>query len=115
MGIRHKVKIAPYLKEEPFLDGSKIRVYSRAKEYEMSLNTISGYTELQLFGDVANRVVKGVVDIRKAKDIRERDVAYLDGATDEHELVFGEHANYEVIKVLPQNIKTIVYFEKINK
>lgn len=115
MGIRHEVKISSFLKEERTFDGSKIRTYDKPKEYTMSLNAISGYSELQMFGDVANRIVKGVIDIKLSKRIKELDVAYLYGATNENEKAHGENANYEVKKVLPQNIKAIVYFEKINK
>ena len=115
MGFKHKIKVCSYLGEEKLIDGSKIRIYDKPKAYSMSLNTVSGYTELQLFGDVANRMVKAMVDINLAKIIKERDVAYLFEATNDNEEVYGENANYEVVKILPQNIKAVIYFEKINK
>lgn len=115
MGIRHNVKVCSYLGEERKPDRSKVRIYDAPKEYPMSLNTLSGFTELQLFGDTASRTVKGVIDIRLGKGIKERDVAYLFGATSEGENAHGEKANYEVRQVLPQNVKTVVYFEKMNK
>lgn len=115
MGIRHKVKIAPYLGEERLVDGSKIRVYDEANEYYMSLNSVSGYIEFRMFGDIAKRVVRGIVDIRYAKNIKELDVAYLFDADNVDEVIHGEKANYQVIAVMPQNVKAIVYFEKIHK
>lgn len=115
MGIRHKVKIASYLGEERLVDGSKIRTYDKAKDYYMSLNSTSGYVEFRMFGDITKRVVRGVIDIRFAKHIKELDVAYLYDADNSDEVIHGEKANYQVIAVMPQNVKAIVYFEKIQK
>ena len=129
--------IAPFEGIEKLPDGSKIRVYGKPKKYMFSLNSLSGDTELQIFGDKVSRMVRAIVDFRYMNEIHENDAAFLYGdepedaivqnLTDERgylltsengeQIVYQQsnyclNANYHVSKVLPQNVKIAVYFEK---
>lgn len=109
---RNEVYIAPYLNTET-IDSSKVRVYGKPQKYFFSLNSLSGEAELQIFGDKVSRTVRSIVDIRLMGTIKENDAAYLYGVTpspDEDKYCLG--ANYHVSKILPQNVKMAVYFER---
>lgn len=110
--LRNKVYIAPYLGEED-QDGSKVRIFGEAKEYRMSLNSLSGDAELQIFGDKISRTVRAIVDIGLMSQIKENDAAYLYGAEPaDDEDKYCLNRNYHVSKILPQNVKMALYFEK---
>ena len=50
---------------------------------------------------------------RYLNDIKEKDLAYLDGASPEGEEVYGDNANYRVSSVRKQNKKIAIYFERL--
>lgn len=135
--MRRTLYIAPFEGIEKLPDGSKIRVYGKPKKYMFSLNSLSGDTELQIFGDKVSRMVRAIVDFRYMNEIHENDAAFLyrdepedaivQNLTDERgylltsengeQIVYQQsnyclNANYRVSKVLPQNMKIAVYFEK---
>lgn len=135
--MRRTLYIAPFEGIEKLPDGSKIRVYGKPKKYMFSLNSLSGDTELQIFGDKVSRMVRAIVDFKYMNEIHENDAAFLygeepdianiDNLTDERgyllqsengeQIVYQQsnyclNANYRVSKVLPQNVKIAVYFEK---
>ena len=135
--MRRILYIAPYLGTEDLEDGTKIRYYGKPKMYRFSLNSLSGDTELQIFGDKVSRMVRAIADFKYMEEIHENDAAFLYGEvpddpdvlnlTDEKgyllesedgsQITYEEsnyclNANYRVSKVLPQNLKIAIYFEK---
>ena len=115
MGIIKKrdIHIANYLTENDDDSGNTIKVYDEPFGLKCTLNSLSGDTEFQMFGDRIQNMVKTILDYNWMKKIHEKDAAYLYGATPKGEVIHGENANYRVVSVRPQNLKIIVYFEKL--
>lgn len=108
-----KIWIAPYIKTKKDLSGNKVDVFGEPFEIQTSINTLSGSTDMEMFGDRVKRMCKAMPNYNMIDKIHEKDVAYLFGATPEGEVVNGENANYRVDSILPQNVKVKIYFEKM--
>jgi len=107
------VYIANFIEETEDDSGNTIRVYGQPFSIKCTLNTLSGDTEYQMFGDRIQNMVKTILDYDWMKKIHEKDVAYLYDIDPNEEVVHGEKANYRVVSTRPQNLKTIIYFEKL--
>lgn len=111
--MKKKIWIASFVKNERDEEGNLISVFKTPFYLHGSLNSLSGETEMQVYGEKINRMCKTVLPYRYINDIKEKDVAYLYGVTPDEEILPGDNANYRVTTVRPQNIKVIVYFEKL--
>ena len=111
---RHDIPIAPFIDIETDEFGYETTNYGEIFVVDgVTLNSLSGYTEMQMFGTKIARMCKTLVDYEQwLGKINEKDVAYLYGASPEGEKNIGDNANYTVTAVLPQNKKIAIYFEK---
>lgn len=111
---KHNIEVVPFL-------GYKVTKGNSLPDYgttfvlkEVTLNSLSGNTDMQMFGDKVTRMCKTLVDYDTWIGlIQEKSLAYLYGATSDGETHKGEKANYLITAVLPQNKKIAVYFEKL--
>ena len=60
-------------------------------------------------------IKKAVIPISYKNKFKEFDKVYLDGATPNGELKFGDNANYRIYSIQPQNVAIMIYFLKIVK
>lgn len=96
-------------------NGNEIKVYDKPKEYSFNIQPVTLSSDVQSFGENANKMKVAVITNRKKYDnkFKEFDCAYLDGATPEGETVNGQKANYRIYSVQPQNVVIRVFFIKI--
>lgn len=110
---KHNISICPYSKSDYDDEGNPIDVFDTPFIIEnVTLNSLDGSTDIQMFGDRIKKMCKTLVDYDKyLGKIKEKDLAYLYGADPYNEKVNGNDANYEVTAVLPRNKKIVIYFE----
>ena len=114
MSIIKKIWIAPFMKKDTDGDNNIIYKYDKPYCFETNLNTLSGSVEMQVYGERFKNIVKCMLNMEEWFDkIHEEDRAYLYGRNPNAENVNGDCANYRVDRVLPQNVKMIVYFERL--
>ena len=111
---KHDITIAPFI--DIFTDNYGYETATYGEHYvikDVTLNSLSGYMEMQMFGTKISRMCKTLVDYDQwLGKINEKDGAYLYGASPMNENNIGDNANYTVTAVLPQNKKIAIYFEK---
>jgi hypothetical protein len=114
--------VAKFISDELDDDGNTIRKYDKpvyiGKENIQPLGSsgaLGGYgIEEREFGSRVTRMQKVLFDYDKYLDtFKENDLAYLDGATPQDEVIHGDNANYRIASVRAQNRKVVVYFEKL--
>ena len=110
--------ICKYMGEEKDEFGNRVPVYDKPNKepYEWNIQNISQSSEQYAFGErVLNMKVallKGIERDEFINQFSELDLAYLDGATPEGEVVNGDNANYKIYAIKPQNVALLIYFEK---
>lgn len=111
---KHKIYLASFIREDTDENGDPINIYGAPIQFESTLNSLSGSTDIAVYGDKISRMCKTLLDYDGWIDkIKEKDVVYLYGATPDNEEMNGDNANYKIVAVLPQNLKIQVYFERI--
>lgn len=112
---KHDIYIASFLKDETDDFGNQVKIYDTPFLVdEITLNSLSGSTEVAMFGDKITQMCRTLLDYDDWFDkIKANDVAYLYTATPTGENINGELANFRVKSVLPQNMKIVVYFERL--
>ncbi|MGX8835320.1 hypothetical protein ACWG0P_14055 [Amedibacillus sp. YH-ame6] len=114
MSIIKEAWIAPFLKKDTDDDDNIIFTYDKPYCFGANLNTLSGSAEMQMYGERFKNIVKCMLNMDDwFGKIHEEDRAYLYGRTPSGESVNGDQANYRVDRILCQNIKMIVYFERL--
>lgn len=98
-------------------NGNEITLYDIPKKYRFNIQPVSGTSDIQEFGEHANKMKVAVITNRKKYDgkFKEFDCAYLDGATPDGETINGENANYRVYAVQYQNVAIRIFFIKLTK
>lgn len=96
-------------------NGNEIKVYDTPKEYSFNIQPVTLSSDVQAFGENANKMKVAVITNRKKYDnkFKEFDCAYLDGVTPQGEAINGQNANYRIYSVQPQNVVIRVFFIKI--
>ena len=94
-------------------DDNETAIYSEPIKYEFNYQSVSSDAELTEFGVKASAMKKMVIPISYEGIFKEFDVAYLDGATPENEIVNGANANYKLLPPRNGNSVIIIYFEKL--
>lgn len=88
-----------------------------SKPFHINIQQVNQSSDVQAFGEKVNRMkvalLKGEDKIEFLKNVKEFDLAYLDGANPDNEEVVGSNANYRVYSIKPQNVALLVYFEKL--
>lgn len=88
--------------------------YQAPVSYRMNVLAISGKTDIEMYGQKANKMQKAVVDYDTYFGMfEENDKAYLDGAVPTGETTNGFKANYRIDAVINQNKIIKIYFEKL--
>lgn len=94
-------------------DGNQILKYKEPARYEFNVQPISSEVDLMEFGEKANMIQKAVIPIKYKHLFKENDLAYLDDASPEGEINFGDNANYRLYPPRNQNKVIIIYFERL--
>jgi len=109
-----KIWIAKKLESKRDSHGNLIPVYDKPIQYEMNVQPVSSYPDMQEFGENAEQIQKAVIEYKKYfGEFKEFDVAYLDGVTPEDEKVNGAKANYRLYPPRNQNKCIVLYFQRL--
>jgi len=92
---------------------NEIRMYDEPIYYEYNYQPVSSYLDIQAFGKDAIEMKKIVIPISDKDLFKEYDVAYLEGATPEGEVNYGDNANYVFLPPKEGNAVVIIYCQKI--
>lgn len=92
---------------------NEIRTYNEPVLYEYNYQPVSSYLDVQEFGKDVNITKKMVLPIKDKDLFKEYDLAYLDGATPEGEVNYGDNANYVLLPPKEGNAVVIIYCQKI--
>lgn len=98
--------------------GNEIQNYDTPVKYKFNYQPVTNDADeaiLKPYGVTLEGTVKALVDIKYEGQINKYDLVYLYGASPENETYDGENANYRVITSVPQNMKILVYFERLTK
>ncbi len=98
--------------------GNEIQKYEEPKKYIINYQPVTNDADeaiLKPYGVTLEGTVKALVDIKHEGELNKYDLAYLYGATPNNEEYEGQKANYRVITAIPQNMKILVYFERLTK
>ena len=92
---------------------NEVRTYNEPVYYEYNYQPVSSYLDIQMFGKDTIEMKKMVIPIKDKDLFKEYDVAYLDGATPEGEVNYGDNANYVFLPPKEGNSVVIIYCQKI--
>jgi len=98
--------------------GNEIQNYEEPVKYIFNYQPVTNDADeaiLKPYGVTLEGTVKALVDIKYNGQLNKYDLVYLYGASPENESHAGENANYRVITSVPQNMKILVYFERLTK
>lgn len=98
--------------------GNEIQNYKVPKRYVLNYQPVTNDADeaiLKPYGITLEGTVKALMDIKYEGELEKYDLAYLYGANPENEEYDGQFANYRVITAIPQNMKILVYFERLTK
>lgn len=98
--------------------GNEIQQYDEPVKYRFNYQPVTNDADeaiLKPYGVTLEGTVKALVDIKYNGQLNKYDLVYLYGASPENETYNGENANYRVITSVPQNMKILVYFERLTK
>ena len=98
--------------------GNEIQQYDEPVKYRFNYQPVTNDADeaiLKPYGVTLEGTVKALVDIKYNGQLNKYDLVYLYGASPENENYAGENANYRVITSVPQNMKILVYFERLTK
>lgn len=96
-------------------NGNEIVHYDKPEKYKFNIQPVNSTSDVQEFGEKANRMKVAVVLNRKKYEnkFKEFDCVYLDGVTPDEEIINGQNANYRIYSVQPQNVAIRIFFIKI--
>ena len=95
-------------------EGNEIIVYDKPiGPLKFNYQPINSSSDIAEFGENAKIMQKAVIPISYKNQFKEFDVAYLDGATPNNEINYGDNANYKLLPPRNGNAVIIIYFEKI--
>lgn len=105
--------------------------YAQPVPYRLTIAPVNGSTDIAIYGERVFKMFRASINSNQSAQFKEGDAIYFgiepptaemevenleDGTT---EIVvgytepFGAGANYKVVSVRPQNVKTMIYFEKL--
>lgn len=99
--------------------GNSYPIYDKPNEepYKWNIQPVERSSENMAFGEailgMKLAVITGSERDKYINEFKEYDLAYLDGATPNEESANGEHANYKIYAIEPQNVSLLIYFERI--
>lgn len=92
---------------------NEIRIYNEPVAYEINYQPVSSYLDMQAFGKDTTEMYKMVIPIKDKDLFNEYDLAYLNEATPEGEVNYGDNANYVLLPPKEGNAVVIIYCQKI--
>lgn len=98
--------------------GNEVQKYDSPKKYIINYQPVTNDAEkanLKEYGLSLEGTVKALVDIKYQGEFNKYDLAYLYDVNPNGESYDGELANYRVVTAIPQNMKILVYFERLTK
>lgn len=98
--------------------GNEIQNYKVPQKYIFNYQPVTNDADeavLKPYGITLEGTVKALVDAKYDGELEKYDLAYLYGASPKDEEYDGQFANYRVITAIPQNMKILVYFERLTK
>lgn len=98
--------------------GNEIQNYEVPEKYILNYQPVTNDADeavLKPYGVTLEGTVRAMMDIKHLGQLNRYDLAYLYGATPDDEEYDGQYANYRVITAIPQNMKILVYFERLTK
>lgn len=111
---KKELYIAPKTKIDYDDEGNEIIVYDKPiGPLKFNYQPINSSSDIAEFGENAKIMQKAVIPISYKNQFKEFDVAYLDGATPNNEINYGDNANYRLLPPRNGNAVIIIYFEKI--
>lgn len=86
-------------------------------EFRWNVQTIKDESEQLEFGENASKMKVATIPFTEQYQNKfdEFDLAYLDNATPDNEVIRGQNANYRIYAVRPQNNIIKIYFLKLTK
>ena len=105
--------IASKLRVDIDEEGNEVNVYDEPVAYNFNYQPVTSEADIQEFGENVEKVEKMVIPISYKDSFKEFDVAYLDGATPEGEVVYGSNANYTLRSPRIGNNVIVIYMDKI--
>lgn len=98
--------------------GNEIQNYDEPKKFLLNYQPVTNDADeaiLKPYGITSEGTVKALADIKYLGEFNQYDLAYLYEANPSNEEYDGQYANYRVITAIPQNMKILVYFERLTK
>ena len=96
--------------------GNQIEVYAKPEPFSFNIQPVNTTSERQAFGERSVSMKRALVSKNEYfGKFKEFDKVYLDGATPDNELDYGDNANYRIYAINPQNVAMVIYFSKIIK
>lgn len=92
---------------------NEIIVYDKPIKYEFNVQPINSEVDLKEFGEKSSMIQKTIIPIKYKHLFKENDVAYLDDASPEGEISYGDNANYKLMPPRNQNMAIVIYFERL--
>lgn len=96
--------------------GNELDLYDEPIKYKFNYQPVTDnreYASLEADGINVNGLQRALLDLKYLDKIKVYDLAYLNEASPEDETYNGEKANYRVVRFIPQNVKILVYFERL--
>jgi hypothetical protein len=111
---------SPNDRDDIYVDeyGNETMNYGEPVKYYINYQPVTNDAEeafLKSYGITSSGTVRALVDYKYLDGFHHYDLAYLYGATPSEEEYAGQYANYRVITSVPQNMKVLVYFERLTK
>lgn len=110
---RKPLYIASKLSVDIDEEGNEVNVYDTPVAYEFNYQPVTSEADIQEFGENVEKVMRMVIPISYKDSFKEFDVAYLDGATPDDEVVNGMNANYTLRSPRIGNNVIVIYMDKI--
>ena len=110
--------ISSQLEPQEDSNHNKIAVYDNPVQYKRwNIQYVKSQSEILEFGqNVSNMRVAVIPNTPQyANKFKEFDLAYLDDANPDNEIINGQNANYRIYSVRPQNCIIKIYFIKLTK
>ena len=98
--------------------GNEIVEYFEPKKFLLNYQPVTSDADranLKPYGVTMEGTVRALMDIKYLGELNRYDLAYLYDSNPNNEEYDGQYANYRVVTAIPQNMKILVYFERLIK
>lgn len=106
--------IASKIAEDVDDEGNSISVYDTPEQFKFNYRGVESEAESAEFGEDTKLMQRMVIPIKYKNVFKEFDVAYLDGATPDNEVVNGSNANYRLLPPRNGGSVIVIYLRRID-